>query len=152
MCLHAKAAYMYHESYLQQQMQIFLQPVHNVKHWDAIKNHFFNADVHNWKAKSLAFAKMLHDLMSLVYPVSCRNGNVTLEICYTIPVKYAFCRKKAKVPAHMESTDSFSIIVKPIRVSCLNLSFKNCEIKVGKGPVSLQRLLKQSNKRKAKIK
>lgn len=143
MCLHAKAAYMCHESYLQQQMQNFLQPIHNVKYWDTIKNHFFNADVQNWKAKSLAFSKMLHDLMSLVYPVSCKNGNVTLEICYTIPVKYAFCRKKkAKVPAHMESTDSFCIIVKLIKVSCLNISFKNCEIKVGKRPVLLQRLLK----------
>lgn len=65
--------------------------------------------------KFLVFAKVLHDLMSLVYPVSCRNGNVTLEICYKIPVKYAFCRKRSSSP--MESSESFSIIVKLIRVS-----------------------------------
>lgn len=48
--------------------------------------------------KLLTFAKTLHDLTSLVYPVSCRNGNVTLETCYTIPFKYPFCRKRQKFP------------------------------------------------------
>lgn len=48
--------------------------------------------------KFLAFAKTLHDLTSLVYPVSCRNGNVTLETCYTIPIKYPFCGKRQKLP------------------------------------------------------
>lgn len=48
--------------------------------------------------KFSAFAKILHDLTSLAYPVSCRNGNVTLEICYTTPVKHAFRRERQKIP------------------------------------------------------
>jgi len=52
------------------------------------------------KRTFLAFAKILHDLTSLVYPVSCRNGNVTLEIFYTIPVKYAFAEKDRSSLTH----------------------------------------------------
>lgn len=70
----------------------------------------------------LAFAKTLQHLVSLVYEVFCRNGNVTLEIRHTIHVKYAFFRKRDKFPCPWNLL-IFQHHSKLIRTLCFKYAF-----------------------------
>lgn len=98
MYLHAKSTYTCHEGCLPYQMKGFSN-LFTMLNFEMLHKAGSLMQMNITESrKFLAFVKILHALTSLVYPVSCRNVNVTLEICYRIPAKYAFCWKRQKLP------------------------------------------------------